>query len=80
VVTVVNLDPYNVQSGWVNLDAGSIGVAPGASFEMHDLLSGQRFTWTGDWHYVSLDPFSVPAHIMVTAPRARTERDSDSFL
>ncbi|MDB5817480.1 MAG: alpha,4-glucan--maltose-phosphate maltosyltransferase [Rhizobacter sp.] len=80
VVVVVNLDPYNVQSGWVNLDAGSIGVAPGASFEMHDLLSHQRFTWQGDWHYVSLDPFSVPAHIMVTAPRPRTERDSDSFL
>ncbi|MBU2289183.1 MAG: alpha-1,4-glucan--maltose-1-phosphate maltosyltransferase [Gammaproteobacteria bacterium] len=79
IVTVVNLDPHNVQSGWVGLDAESIGVEPGHEFQMHDLLSNQRFQWQGSHHYVSLDPHSVPAHIFVVRRRSRDERDFDYF-
>lgn len=80
VVTVVNLDPHNVQSGWVGLEPASVGVAAQRAFQVHDLLSGQRFTWQGDWHYVSLDPHSVPAHIFVVRRRHGDERDFDYFL
>jgi len=80
VVTVVNLDPHNAQWGWVGLEPGSVGVKDGQPFQMHDLLSGQRFTWQGDWHYVRLDPHSVPAHIFVVRRRHGDERDFDYFL
>ena len=80
IVTVVNLDRYNVQSGWIGLDAASIGVEPGESFQMHDLLSNQRFMWQGEFHFVQLDPHTVPAHIFVVRRRSRTERDFDYFL
>lgn len=80
IVTVVNLDPHNMQSGWLGLEPGSVGVPAGRSFQMHDLLSGQRFTWQGDWHYVRLDPHSVPAHIFVVRRRHGDERDFDYFL
>jgi starch synthase (maltosyl-transferring) len=81
VVTVVNLDPHNVQSGWVGLEPASVGVSPPSrAFQMHDLLSGQRFIWQGDWHYVRLDPHSVPAHIFVVRRRHGDERDFDYFL
>ncbi|MGJ7615648.1 MULTISPECIES: alpha-1,4-glucan--maltose-1-phosphate maltosyltransferase [unclassified Variovorax] len=81
VVTVVNLDPHTPQSGWVGLEPGSVGVSPPSrSFQMHDLLSGQRFVWQGDWHYVRLDPQSAPAHIFVVRRRHGDERDFDYFL
>ncbi|SFP37080.1 alpha-1,4-glucan--maltose-1-phosphate maltosyltransferase [Variovorax sp. 770b2] len=80
VVTVVNLDPHNPQWGWVGLEPASVGVKDGRAFQMHDLLSGQRFTWQGDWHYVRLDPRSVPAHIFVVRRRHGDERDFDYFL
>jgi starch synthase (maltosyl-transferring) len=81
VVTVVNLDPHTPQSGWVGLEPGSVGVSPASrSFQMHDLLSGQRYIWQGDWHYVRLDPHSAPAHIFVVRRRHGDERDFDYFL
>lgn len=81
VVTVVNLDPHTPQSGWVGLEPGSVGVSPASrSFQMHDLLSGQRFLWQGDWHYVRLDPHTAPAHIFVVRRRHGDERDFDYFL
>lgn len=81
VVTVVNLDPHTPQSGWVGLEPGSVGVTPPSrGFQMHDLLSGQRFIWQGDWHYVRLDPHSAPAHIFVVRRRHGDERDFDYFL
>ncbi|MBJ2154352.1 alpha-1,4-glucan--maltose-1-phosphate maltosyltransferase [Variovorax sp. IB41] len=80
IVTVVNLDPHNAQWGWVGLEPASVGVKGGQAFQMHDLLSDQRFVWQGDWHYVRLDPHSVPAHIFVVRRRHGDERDFDYFL
>lgn len=80
VVTVVNLDPHNVQSGMLRLEPESIGVEASHSFQMHDLLSDQRFLWQGREHFIRLDPQSVPAHIFVVRRRLRDERDFDYFV
>ena len=79
IVTVVNLDPHNVQSGWLELDPASIDCEPGHDFQMHDLLSNQRFPWRGARHFVRLDPHSVPAHVFVVRRRTRDEREFDYF-
>ena len=63
VLVTVNLDPVNTQSGWVDLPLLDFGVDPERPFEVHDLLSDARYTWTGYWNYVELDPHVVPAHI-----------------
>ena len=47
VLVVVNLDPVNPQAGFVTLDLAGLGLADGASFELHDLLTDNRFAWTG---------------------------------
>ncbi|MEO8158675.1 MAG: alpha-1,4-glucan--maltose-1-phosphate maltosyltransferase [Betaproteobacteria bacterium] len=80
IIGVVNLDPYNVQSGWLRLEPESIGVDPAHNFQVHDLLSNQRFLWQGRDHFVRIDPHSVPAHIFVVRRRIRDERDFDYFL
>ena len=82
VVTVVNLDPHNVQAGWVTLDLAALGIDPlsTASYQMHEQLSGARFLWSGSRNFVRLEPGRGPAHIFHVARRLRTERDFDYFL
>jgi starch synthase (maltosyl-transferring) len=80
IVTVVNLDPHHAQSGWIGLMPESVGVEAGHSFQVHDLLSDQRFLWQGEWHYVMLDPQHAPAHVLRVRRRTRDENDFEYFL
>jgi len=80
VVTVVNLDPHHVQSGWVDLDLASLGIDAQSPYQMHDLLSGARFLWSGSRNFVQLDPQRAPAHVFALRRKVRTERNFDYFL
>jgi starch synthase (maltosyl-transferring) len=80
ILTVVNLDPYHTQSGWVELDLDALGVDQQGPYQVHELLSGARYLWHGARNFVQLDPTSVPAHIFRLRRRVRTERDFDYFL
>ncbi len=63
VLIIVNLDAANVQSGWLSLDRGALGVLPGQTLALEDLLVGTQHTWGQDREFVQLDPGSSPAHI-----------------
>jgi starch synthase (maltosyl-transferring) len=63
VLTVVNLDPVNVQGGFLSLNLWAMGLRDGASFEVFDLLAGRGFRWQGSRNYVELRPYEVPAHV-----------------
>jgi starch synthase (maltosyl-transferring) len=80
ILTVVNLDPYHTQSGWVELDLEALGVDELGPYQVHELLSGARYLWHGARNFVQLDPSSVPAHVFRLRRRVRTERDFDYFL
>jgi starch synthase (maltosyl-transferring) len=80
VVTVVNLDPHHVQSGWVELDLELLGIDAHTPYQMHDLLSGARFLWSGRRNFVQLDPQRAPAHVFALRRKIRTERNFDYFL
>ncbi|MEO7337686.1 MAG: alpha-1,4-glucan--maltose-1-phosphate maltosyltransferase [Caldimonas sp.] len=79
IVTVVNLDPDHAQSGWVGLDLAALGIAEGEPYQMHDLLTDQRYTWRGTHNFVLLDPAQLPAHVLRLEPKARSERDFDAL-
>ena len=64
ILTVVNLDPFNKQSGWVNLDLASLGLNPLRAFQALDLWGGGDYLWHGPRNYVELTPESLPAHIL----------------
>jgi starch synthase (maltosyl-transferring) len=64
LVVVVNLDPVHMQHGWVHLPVSDWGFGEDAAFEVHDLLSGDRYVWRGVRNYVRLDPGHRPAHIL----------------
>jgi starch synthase (maltosyl-transferring) len=80
IVCVVNLDPHHVQSGWIDIDTEAFGVAPQQTFQMHDLITGSHFLWSGARSYVSLDPQRCPAHVMHLRARMLRENDFDYFL
>ena len=80
VATVVNVDPHNTQSAWIELDLNALGVDANRPFQVHELLSGARYTWHGSRNYVQLNPHVVPAHIFRIRRKVRTERDFEYFL
>jgi starch synthase (maltosyl-transferring) len=73
LVTVVNVDPHNVQDGTIRLvpelfhkaERGktAAGGVP-ESYELTDLLTESGYTWRGEWNYVRLDPSWMPGHIL----------------
>lgn len=80
ILTVVNLDAFHRQIGWLQLDLGSLGIDSGEAFQAHDLLSGGRYLWQGPRNYMELVPESLPAQIFRLRRRIRTERDFDYYL
>jgi starch synthase (maltosyl-transferring) len=63
ILVIVNLDPYNQQSGWTDLDLPRMGLAPGTDFYVEDLLNGPSYTWHGRRNYVVLRPGIQAAHL-----------------
>lgn len=80
LVMVANLDPHNIQAGWVELPLAELGLPESSPYQAHDLLSGARFLWQGTRNFVRLDPSSSPVHILRLRRRLRSERDFDYFL
>jgi starch synthase (maltosyl-transferring) len=64
VLVVVNLDPHAVREATVHVDMGALGLDPSDTFEVHDEISGETWTW-GEHNFVRLDPFAEPAHVFV---------------
>ena len=82
ILTVVNLDPNHVQSGWVRVPVAQLGLdsPPGQSYQAHDLIGDARYLWSGAANFVRLDPRSNPAHIFRIRRKTKTERDFDYFV
>jgi starch synthase (maltosyl-transferring) len=63
ILVLVNLDPYNNQSGFAYVPLESFGINGGDPFQVEDLLTGEKFVWRGRRNFVMLDPHSRPAHV-----------------
>src|SRR6202023_3392551 len=73
ILIVVNLDPHRPQSGWGDLDIGALKLDGEQPYQVHDLLSEQRYIWRGRYNYVMLDPQRLPAHVFRLRRRVRSE-------
>jgi starch synthase (maltosyl-transferring) len=63
ILVAVNLDPFNEQGSWIELDLKELGLAYNQDFTVEDLLTGSKYNWHGEWNYVALNPDVQPAHI-----------------
>lgn len=60
---VVNLDPNQRHSGFVQLPKERLGIPDRVNVKLHDLMTDEHYTWTQDWNYVELDPYKMPFHL-----------------
>jgi starch synthase (maltosyl-transferring) len=80
VLVVVNLDPFHPQKTRIQVPTKELGIEPGKSYLVQDLLSGENFIWQGDWNSVELDPATAPARIFRISTWKRREADFDYYL
>jgi starch synthase (maltosyl-transferring) len=64
MIMVVNLDPHNVQRTMIKLPLYELGIPYDRPFWVRDLLSGSKYQWQGEWNYVELHPYLLPAHVL----------------
>ena len=79
VLTIVNLDFFHRQSGWVTLSLDRLRLRSDESFQVLDQLSGARYLWQGARNYIELDPGKIPAHIFRVLRKVRSEKDFDYY-
>ena len=61
VITIVNIDPHQTQSG-VAVVPAELGTPP--AFSVHDLLSDDHYAWRIGPNYVRLEPGDRQAHVL----------------
>ncbi len=63
ILVAVNLDPLHPHHCTATVPMQEIGVESGSSYKVHDLLSGEHYTWSNE-NYICLDPEKEPMHIL----------------
>lgn len=68
VIVVVNTDPHAIRETTVRLDMAKLHMAESDRFEVTDLITGEKFTWSAN-NFVRLDAFVEPAHILLVTKK-----------
>ena len=76
ILVVVNLDPARSQNSYVHIPLAEFGPMDSDVYQVHDLLSDERYIWRGERNYVELHPQVQPAHIF----RVRRWLAGDKFV
>jgi starch synthase (maltosyl-transferring) len=59
----VNLDHKTKQAGWTRVPLERLQMQKGIAYTVHDLLTGNKYTWRDEWNYIELNPLVMTAHI-----------------
>ncbi len=63
ILVVANLDSNNGQSGYIQLPKDRLKLSDKINIKLHDLITGEHFTWTQEWNFVDLNPYKMPFHL-----------------
>jgi starch synthase (maltosyl-transferring) len=63
ILCIVNLDPYNTKGGWVGVPLHLIGKGHDEEYIVHDLITGAKYFWRGEYNIVELNPNMMPMHL-----------------
>jgi starch synthase (maltosyl-transferring) len=63
LLVVINLDPWDSQSGMLNFPLNVIGFGQDQAYNLHDLMTDTVYSWTGAQNYVELSASAAPVHI-----------------
>jgi starch synthase (maltosyl-transferring) len=64
ILVVVNLDPFQMHETMIHIRLDDFAMPHDAQYEAHDLISDERYLWSGGSQYVKLDPARESAHIL----------------
>jgi starch synthase (maltosyl-transferring) len=80
LLIVVNLDPFHAQDAFVSVPLEDFGLGESEPYQVHDLLTGERFHWVGRRNFVRLNPAERPAHVFRVRRRLGSERSVEQFM
>jgi starch synthase (maltosyl-transferring) len=80
ILVAVNLDPWHSQDAYLHVPVGDFGWLEGDTYQVHDLLTDERYLWRGSRNFVRLDPHRAPAHIFRIRRWVSREQDFDYFM
>jgi starch synthase (maltosyl-transferring) len=63
ILMIVNLDPHQKHSGYVQLPAHRLNLGRNINVKLHDLVTDESYMWTQEWNYVELEPNKMPFHL-----------------
>ncbi|MGE3446934.1 MAG: alpha-1,4-glucan--maltose-1-phosphate maltosyltransferase [Microbacteriaceae bacterium] len=63
LIVVANVDPHSTRETTVHLDLTALGLEPGSSVGVRELITGPNWIWT-DANNVRLDAFTEPVHVL----------------
>ncbi|MCB0519926.1 MAG: DUF3416 domain-containing protein [Lewinellaceae bacterium] len=62
---IINLDPQNRQTGYVELPKELLGIkGHWFNLKVEELLTGETYHWFSDWNFVELKPEAYPMHLL----------------
>ncbi len=81
ILVAVTVDPYNAQTAFVHVPLADFGLGESETYQVEDLLTGERFFWVGSRNFVSLNPHTRPSHIFRILRRSgRARRQGRVFV
>jgi starch synthase (maltosyl-transferring) len=80
VLVAVNLDPYQSHDAYIHVPVEEFGWMDSDTYQVHDLLTDERYLWRGSRNYVLLSPQTKPAHIFRVRRWLAREQDFDYYL
>lgn len=63
VLIVVNLDPHNRQTGYVQLPKNILRLGERINVKLYEIMTDEHYTWTQEWNYIEIDPYKMPFHL-----------------
>jgi starch synthase (maltosyl-transferring) len=79
LLVAVSLDPWNTQAAFVHVPLDLIGCSHDETYQVHDLLTGKRYLWSGSRNYIELHPDERVAHVFRVRRRAFHEQDFETY-
>lgn len=80
ILVAISVDPYNAQTAFVHVPLAALNIGEKETYQVEDLLTGERFSWTGARNFISLNPHTRPAHIFRIRRWAGRENGRDVYL
>lgn len=63
IIVVVNLAYTQTLVGYVKIPLWKLNMPYDTPYQVHDLLTDEKYTWNNEWNFVELNPFKLPVHV-----------------